>query len=752
MGTQVDILTALDAEMALSDSPERFRVVQAAADGDVWKVWLKPDTEAKDAGSLDSSLEGSRAWWPGDSQRMIRQGAADVLAVVPEEDLIVLRYATGPLPAPEGSLWIYPIQYLQKLRELWTNDSFAAQQLTWWDTFVSQNREAPNLRADPSRFPWLRSRQKRSFDLVGWNTSFLFGPPGTGKTTTLGALLAQVLDQFPLQRILLLSTTNSAVDQALLSVDKALEKLTQSERQPSKLRSECRRVGTHFISKNYAGRQHLLPAIDPAQVKRLLELHSSQPEKQDAQAFGQWKAAIEKLQMEIRRNSTDVLSSARLVALTTTGAVFRYEDLAALQDYDLVVFDEGSQVSLVHALTLASLGKRVLFAGDPRQLAPIVRTKDRDAEKWLGESPFQRMREQESYVCKLNEQSRMAEPICNLVSHVFYGGDLVVAHEKASNAEWLDERAPLGIKDYGTRNTYVVPTAAECERKGGVARREETARIAVDIAMKLVGKVPPNEIQVLTPFRAQRSLIQRKLRDAKLSGVRVSTVHRAQGTECDTIIFDPVEAGTAFLNAGELGRRLINVAVSRAKARFFLLVSPENLSNQVIKQLSDIIENSQSLPEAALEIDAAVGMRDFPKCVLGRTIRFVVREGVIVGKVVRTEGEKLVVSNIASGNEIKFELATLRSRPARDQAIRQELQRQLQKLKDENEALRKSLLKPRLNYQVSEKGGLSVYGLGRFPVTLYRGQWLKLLDAAPEVLRFIAQNEKLLTTKEPLLK
>ena len=50
--------------------------------------------------------------------------------------------------------------------------------------------------------------------------------------------------------------------------------------------------------------------------------------------------------------------------------------------------------------------------------------------------------------------------------------------------------------------------------------------------------------------------------------------------------------------------------------------------------------------------------------------------------------------------------------------------------------------------KVSEKGGLSVYGLGRFPVTLYKEQWTRLLDMADDIRRFIAANEGKLKTRE----
>lgn len=51
---------------------------------------------------------------------------------------------------------------------------------------------------------------------------------------------------------------------------------------------------------------------------------------------------------------------------------------------------------------------------------------------------------------------------------------------------------------------------------------------------------------------------------------------------------------------------------------------------------------------------------------------------------------------------------------------------------------------PALSLKITEKGGLSVYGLGRFPVTLYKRQWIKLLDKAAELQQFIADNDALL--------
>jgi len=77
----------------------------------------------------------------------------------------------------------------------------------------------------------------------------------------------------------------------------------------------------------------------------------------------------------------------------------------------------------------------------------------------------------------------------------------------------------------------------------------------------------------------------------------------------------------------------------------------------------------------------------------------------------------------------------------------EELQAELERLRAENEALKKPT-RGQMSLKVSEKGALSVYGLGRFPVTLYREQWEKLLAMADAIREFIKANDQALKKKE----
>ena len=75
------------------------------------------------------------------------------------------------------------------------------------------------------------------------------------------------------------------------------------------------------------------------------------------------------------------------------------------------------------------------------------------------------------------------------------------------------------------------------------------------------------------------------------------------------------------------------------------------------------------------------------------------------------------------------------------------MKQELERLRSENAALKKTSAKG-LSMKISEKGGLSIYGLGRFPVTLYKEQWKKLLELKEDIMAFLEANDGQLKTKE----
>ena len=94
------------------------------------------------------------------------------------------------------------------------------------------------------------------------------------------------------------------------------------------------------------------------------------------------------------------------------------------------------------------------------------------------------------------------------------------------------------------------------------------------------------------------------------------------------------------------------------------------------------------------------------------------------------------------------EHGVIKSRSEKENAMSDDdMEAEFERLRRENEALKKGSSEG-ARMKVSEKGGVSVYGMGRFPVTLYKEQWLKLLNMSDEIRAFIAENEARLKAKD----
>jgi len=639
--TQSDIIDGITAELAKSSEYVEFVVTSRELEGRIWKVFV--DLAQTIAGGLDESLEGAAAWWPGPPK-----GGADVLSVNPETEQINLRFATTDPPRSGEKIRIYPPRYLEALLNCWSVDEWARQCLEWLDQVTTSNScdRSASPRPDPFK-PWLREREAEAFQLPGWQAGFLWGPPGTGKTTTLGAILAQYVVQFPFSRVLLFSTTNSAVDLALVAVDRCLEELAKQNASAAAVRKRCFRIGNHFVARNYQAREHLLPVKDESLIQQLAQLEGERPDPSNVQAYARWKEGIERLRQAIRMQAVGVLQNARVAALTTTRAAFTFRDLHERAPYDLIVFDESSQIGLAHALAIAPLGRRALFAGDPKQLAPIVQSEDTSAQRWLGRSMFDHMDQRADSTVFLNEQSRMAEPICRIVSNVFYDGKLVVAADCQHSLQWKKDREPVQVRPVGSSNTCVwnVDKDGIWSQKYHGPIRFESAEFIRDLVCELKAFQDEKDILVLTPFRAQRTLLRTFLRNAYCSKVTVSTVHGAQGSERHTVIFDPVKGESEFLNTPE-ARRLINVAISRAKARLVFVLSPADRKNPMLVQIANLIENAHAFHDAT-PIGKLAGQPKFPWCALHRIVQI----KSMVGKVteILDDGEKFKVMDLQTG-------------------------------------------------------------------------------------------------------
>lgn len=522
--------------------------------------------------ALDESLEGCRAVWGDDLT-----GRGEVFVVSPEAGELAIRFAQGAPPADGATVWLYQQDFLTPLIDLWKIDSLAHKALAATET--------PSEPPDASRrlapaFSDLRARQLEAVVASLSKRALVVGPPGTGKTYTVGAIVAALLTRFKNSRILLVGPTNVAVDTALLAADDWLLRMGRND-----LRASMKRLGSRFDARNYRDRAHLLaPGVaDAALALSVLELE--EPPRADIRKFLEWKERVEAARAAMRVDIAGVVSDARVVAMTTASIMIWNDAVRASGKWHFLLCDEASQVPGPMALMLTTLADNVTFTGDPNQLSPIVQSGDLATQDLLTKTAFQIV--VPSQRVQLNEQSRMVPEICDVISHTFYEGDLRVCRKALADLAWVRDRSSYFVDGREVPRVAFDGRAQELTwsaKYNGLIRFTSANLVADHVAELLGSYCEPKDILVLAPFRAQRALLRTFLKRGGKE-IRVSTIHRSQGSESKIVIFDPVDASSKFLSRDE-GKRMINVAVSRAQAHVIVVINKTDLQNPWLAQMA----------------------------------------------------------------------------------------------------------------------------------------------------------------------
>lgn len=169
-----------------------------------------------------------------------------------------------------------------------------------------------------------------------------------------------------------------------------------------------------------------------------------------------------------------------------------------------------------------------------------------------------------------------------------------------------------------------------------------------------VRQIMPSDIVVLTPFRAQRVLIKNCLYHQSVKGVKVSTVHRSQGSEAKVVIFDPVKADEDFLTNSE-GARLVNVALSRAKGKLILLLSTGDRQNAHLSKFYNLSKVGEIRHDGAIQLIDLLRQTRQEKEIVGRLVSHGRHIGVI--KAFNQPPDYLVLASHITGQDHQFQLS-----------------------------------------------------------------------------------------------
>lgn len=414
--------------------------------------------------------------------------------------------------------------------------------------------------------------------------TLLWGPPGTGKTYTLGETIAHWVKEG--HRVLGLSIANVAVDQICLKTKEAL----QRHGMVSLLdQGRILRLG-HAKDIDVVRERRFFPDKEKAQVIRK-DLERWMSYLKNGKNLGSNERAkinlnIKKLRDELKEITQQYVKNAKAV-FTTMMQTCMTRSIFLESGFDVVVVDEASMISMPHLIATTSLSKnQILIAGDFRQLGPIAISQSEKSHRWLRKDIFETMNMASYKEHKpitfpmLKTQRRMHPDISKCVNEVFYGGKL--QDDPPDSVKRTSLLQPFPGK--GATLVEVFPSHECCVEQTQSSRiNKGTADISARLAVAYIREIADLQIAIITPYRAQCRLIQKKLKERcldkeTLEKITVGTVHAFQGSERDVVIWDVVEMRNyriGRLYRGSDGDRLTNVAITRTKGKLVLICDPE---------------------------------------------------------------------------------------------------------------------------------------------------------------------------------
>ena len=470
----------------------------------------------------------------------------------------------------------------KRLVELSYKNNLIVEQLVYGDTTIKSNTE-------------LQYGKNKAVEMACSNMiTFIWGPPGTGKTYTLADIVVKMLSQR--KRILMLSYSNISVDGAVLEVEKHLESFKLGE---------IIRYG-YPKDKRLLDYNNLLTSYNVA-LKKNEDFKSKQKElirrKEKVGITNQEYEAIQeelnKIRKMIKSDEVHIVETANFVATTLSKAVC--DSVIYNQKFDAVIIDEASMAYTPQVIFAASLAKEHFCCiGDFNQLPPIVQ--NRNKKNALNFDVFKYCGDLNNMVI-LNEQRRMHEKIAKFISKNMYFG-LLKSHESTNIRNEITECEPFRNKPI----TYV--DIHEFNSKTRIVGTSHcnliSSLICIGIAQKAIDNNEYN-VGIITPYNEQakftNSLLRVLFSEPERSRITCATVHQFQGSQRDIIIYDAVDAkgeinypgSLLSSNKNNISNRLFNVAMTRTKGKFIVVADKEFIDSGLTKGEKENTKQNKSL-------------------------------------------------------------------------------------------------------------------------------------------------------------
>lgn len=396
------------------------------------------------------------------------------------------------------------------------------------------------------------------------------GPPGTGKTTVITESILQILKQEPRARILVTSQSNQAVDNVLERIvkfpDIRIARFARSKANEARI-SE---VASKYTYKSVINMELKKIGETIEQTKAYFD-HSPLGELQQ-----EWQKRIQGGDESLEET---ILKNINVIFGTLVG-IASWESFKNIQ-FDYVIVDEAGRATLPElAITLNRATKFVLI-GDHKQLPPVFEDEIINEVEIKGyskaeirttvfEELYEKLKEDRpEYSHFLKHNYRMHSSIANLISDMFYDGQII------TNSE-LDKQKEHHLASL-TYHVYWYSTEKLEERQEKLAGTSWNNRKNAEEVKKLLAKINQEyqsvgiqkTVGIISPYRSQSDLlnqiIKAKSEDWTHLDIEIATVDAFQGSDKDIVVFDTVRSNPSNRLGHITDVKRLNVALSRAK-------------------------------------------------------------------------------------------------------------------------------------------------------------------------------------------
>ncbi|MCP3740946.1 DEAD/DEAH box helicase [Rossellomorea sp. BNER] len=434
--------------------------------------------------------------------------------------------------------------------------------------------------------------------------TYIWGPPGTGKTYTLARTAAYHYGEG--KKVLILSHSNAAVDVLLLEMSSFLkekEKWKSGEivrygaSMKEEIRDEPDLLLQFIIEKEHPQYQEKRKKLE--RNRRILKkrIHKS-VNQTDSKRLTKVELELQKIREKLKRKEAEFIQDAKVIATTLSKAAI--DPILYENEFDIVIIDEASMAYVPQIGFASTLAKNAIVCGDFMQLPPIAISRHPLVQYWLREDIFHRSDVTQNInqgalhpqLMVLPLQRRMHPDISKFTNQYIYHNQVGDHPNVFSWRENITISAPFEgeaavLFSTGTANW-------RCHKEKG--SRFNILSSLISLQLILISHAHGNtSIGYATPYRAQsqwmKELLQVFLKEKERDNeahVYCSTVHKFQGSERDVILFDTVDSfpqerpGALFVN--QASERLINVAMTRAKGKFICVSDPSYLSRKLSSQ------------------------------------------------------------------------------------------------------------------------------------------------------------------------